>query len=190
MSAIPDLVIRGSRVTLRPFGIEHITPRYLSWLNDPEVNRYSRRRDQNPIDEGQARQYIASRAPEEVILGIHLDDLGHVGNVKYGPLDRANSRADVSILIGERNVWGRGIGTESVYLVSRYLLQVVGLNRVDAGTCNPAFVKMVLKIGWQIEGVLQQRVRIGREFLPYTIVAQLASEFACLEQFENITWSR
>ena len=184
MSLATDIVLRGLRVTLRPFGIEQMTTRYLGWLNDPEVNRWSRRSEMGNIDEVAARAYLKSLVDDERILGIHLAGDGHIGNIKFGPIDWANSRTDISIVIGERHVWGRGVGAEAVYLVSQYLFETLGLNRLDAGSCNPAFVKMVQNIGWRVEGVLRERVRLGDQFYPYTILAQLRSEFARLDRFE------
>lgn len=177
--------LRGRRVRLEPFGPELISERYLGWLNDPEVNRYSRRALMDPITEEDARAYLASLAPGEQVLAIHASGWGHVGNVKFGPVDLANSRCDVSILVGERAVWGWGIGAEAVYLVCRHLFEERGLNRVDAGSANPAFLRLVEKLGWRIEGVQRERVRDGSgAFLDFTLVAQLAADFRRLPQYE------
>jgi RimJ/RimL family protein N-acetyltransferase len=164
-------------VTLRPFDAGQICERYLRWLSDPEVNAYSRRSGQAPITAADAERYLASLAAEEVVLGIHLAGEGHVGNVKFGPVDRVNDRCDISILIGEKKVWGRGVGKEAVYLVSRHLFEEVGLHRLDAGSGNPAFIAMVERLGWRREGVLRQRVRIGERLVDCVLLAQLRPEF-------------
>ncbi|MDP6351521.1 MAG: GNAT family protein, partial [Alphaproteobacteria bacterium] len=103
---------------------------------------------------------------------------------KYGPIDRARRRADIAIMIGDRAVWGRGVGAEATYLVSRYLFVERGLARIDAGSCNPAFVRMVVKLGWRVEAGPPERVRIGGELLPYTRLAQTDSEFRRRPAFE------
>lgn len=169
-------MLRGRTVTLRPFDAAQISARYLRWLNDPEVNAYSRRRGTR-LTAADAERYLASLAAEEVVLGIHLTDHGHVGNLKYGPIDRANGRADISIVIGEPAVWGQGVGAEAVYLVSRHLFEEVGLHRLEAGSGNPAFIAMVERLGWRREGVLQQRVCIGERLVDWVLLAQLRPEF-------------
>jgi RimJ/RimL family protein N-acetyltransferase len=175
-------VLRGARLLLRPFGPDDVDERYLGWLNDPVVNAHSRRLGSRS-SAAEARLYLASLGPDERVLGIHHHALGHVGNLKYGPIDRADSRADVSILIGERDAWGQGIGREAVYLVTRHLFLTEGLNRVDAGSGNPAFVRLVLSLGWRAEGEQHERVRIGGHLVDWTLLAQLRREFVERPEF-------
>ena len=172
-------------MTLTAFEQSDITPRYLSWLGDAEVNQYSQRHGQAAPTAEEARAWLAERAPDEHVLAIRTDDRGHVGNLKYGPVDRHNSRADISILIGEKQCWGTGIGAESIYLLTRHLFADQGLNRVDAGSGNPAFIRMVQKLGWQIEGVLRQRVLIADRFIDWTLVALLRDEFVLMPPYEG-----
>lgn len=169
-------------MTLVPFTEEHLTQRYLAWLNDPDVNAYSRRRGTcSTFDD--ARLYMAALRADEVVLAIVIGDR-HVGNIKFGPVEWANACADISILVGERDVWGHGIGAEAIYLVSRYLLREIGLNRVHADSRNPAFLRLVEKLGWSVEGVLRDRVRADDRFFDNTLVALLAREFRTIATFE------
>lgn len=179
--AAPHLV--GRRVRLVPFSESHLSGEYLGWLNDPAVNAYSRRRNVRSSIED-ARRYLASLRADEHVLTILTEADGHVGNIKFGPVDWENSCADISILIGARAVWGQGIGAEAMYLVSRHLLVATGLNRVHADSCNPAFLKMVAKLGWQVEGVLRERVRLGDTLHDDTVVSLLAREFKAIPAFE------
>jgi CMP-N-acetylneuraminic acid synthetase/RimJ/RimL family protein N-acetyltransferase len=182
-SALFTRPLLGRQVKLSPIRSADVTPRYVAWLNDPEVNRYSRRSStQTSFD--QARRYLETLAPEEYVLGVHLTGEGHVGNIKVGPIDYSNSRADISILIGERRVWGRGVAREAIYLVTRYLFEVAGINRVEAGSANPAFLRAVHSLGWRQEGVQRARVRVGEALLDWTLVSLLRDEFAVRTEFE------
>jgi len=183
--SLAPLTLEGANIVLRELGPDDVTARYVGWLNDPVVNASSSRLG-TTASEADCRDYLSSLAVDEVVLGISAPDAGHVGNVKFGPIDRRDSRADISILIGERNVWGRGIGREAVYLVTRHLFGEENLNRVDAGSGNPAFIRMVQGLGWQIEGVLRERVRIGDRLLDWTLVAQLRREFVELPQYRAV----
>lgn len=177
--------LTGARLTLRPLGPKDVDEHYVRWLNDPMVNAYSRRSGAQ-TSSAEAKAYLAGLSTEERVLAIHHATLGHVGNVKYGPIDRANGRADISILIGEPMAWGRGIGTEAVYLVAHHLFLVEGLNRVEAGSGNPAFLHLVQKLGWSVEGVQRERVRIGERLLDWTLVAQLRREFTERPEFHPL----
>ncbi len=170
-------VLVGRTVRLEQFGVDDISAAYLAWLSDPEVNRYSRRSAQGPVSRTDAEDYLAGLAPDEIVLAIRHTAHGHVGNLKYGPIDAVGGSADISILIGERKCWGLGIGCEAIYLVSRYLFGEVGLVRVEAGTCNPAFIRTVEKLGWRTEDVMPAHVRIGDKLMDYTRLAQGRGEF-------------
>jgi ribosomal-protein-alanine N-acetyltransferase len=176
-------ILRGRRLTMRPLAGDLVGERYVRWLNDPEVNRFSQRFGTTTTLE-EAEAWLAGLGPTETVFAVLDPECGHVGNVKVGPVDARNSRADISILIGEQSVWGKGIGTEAMYLAARYLFLDKGLNRVDAGSTNPGFIKAVRKLGWQVEGVLRQRVRIGDTFHDWTLLSQLRSEFAVRPDLE------
>lgn len=184
MTGIGAPELHGSRIVLRPYDSAQIHDRYLAWLNDPVVNEHSQRGEGPRIDGPNAKRYLDALRADEVVLGIHHRQYGHVGNIKYGPIDWANRRADISIVIGEPSVWGQGIGAEAVYLVTKYLLDERGLNRVDAGSRNPAFIRLVQKLGWTIEGVQRQRIRTPGGFHDQTLLAQLASDFCPRPEYE------
>jgi RimJ/RimL family protein N-acetyltransferase len=175
----------GARLVLRPFRPEDISERYLDWLADPDVNRYSRRLGQPRPTRAEARSWLDAREPEEFVYAITTEELGHVGNVKAGPIERANSRADISILIGERRAWNSGVGAETVYLVTRHLFLDHGLDRVDAGSGNPAFLRLVAKLGWRVEKVLPARVQIDGDWVDWTLVAQHRDEFRRRPEYEQ-----
>jgi len=106
--------LAGARLVLRPFRCEDISERYLDWLGDVEVNCFSQRFGQTRPSPGEARRWLESRGPEELVYKTIDPALDHVGNIKAGPIDRANGRADISILIGDREAWHRGVGAEAV----------------------------------------------------------------------------
>ncbi len=181
----PHPVLVGRNVRLEPFSADDINDAYLAWLNDPEVNRYSRRAAQRPITRVDARDYLATLAPDEVVLAIRHLEHGHVGNIKYGPVNWQESRADISILIGDRRVWSRGVGGEAVYLASRFLLSDLGLDRVDAGSANPAFVRMVERLGWRVEGIRRGAMQTADGPMDQTLVALSAADFRRLPRYET-----
>lgn len=170
----PTLRVNG--LSLRPFRAEDVTARYVSWLNDDDVNLYSRRQGaQTTRDDATA--YIDALQKDEVIFAINHPTFGHVGNIKYGPIDWDNRRSDISILIGEKRAWGKGVARAAMHGVGRYLFEDLKLNRLDAGSANPAFIKSAEAIGWRIEGVLRQRVWMAGAFWDWTLLSLLSAEF-------------
>ena len=177
--------VRGARLMLVPFGEEHITADYLAWLGDNEINRYSRRFGRPPVTEEEARDWLASLAEDEHVLAIEAPELGHIGNIKYGPINWSNLAADISIVIGEVASWGRGFGAEATYLVSRHLFFERGLNRLSAASINPAFIRMVEKLGWQREGVQREEARVAGTFHDSILLSLLRREFRIIPAYEE-----
>src|SRR5207248_192937 len=125
----------------RPLSVDDVSDRYVGWLNDPIVNRYSRRQFSTHTT-ADVRRFVEAIGPDEGVLAIVTGDAGtHVGNIQFGPIDRRARCAEIRILIGDRSVWGRGYGTEAIYLVTRHLLSDLGLHRIEANSCNPAFCR-------------------------------------------------
>jgi RimJ/RimL family protein N-acetyltransferase len=127
------LPIRSERLTIVPFTEEHLTPRYVGWLNDPEVVRYSEQRFRTHTIES-SRAYLESFAgTENLFLAVIADSdaLGHIGNLT-AYADR-HGVVDVGILIGERSAWGQGYGSEAWQSLCRALL-AGGARKITAGT--------------------------------------------------------
>lgn len=125
--------------------------------------------------------------PNEEVLSIFHNEHGHVGNIGYGPIDWNNSHSQIGIMIGERSLWSRGIGTEAVYLVTKFLFNEKKLHRVEAGTANIAFIQLTKKLGWTVEGVERDRFRVDASFVSETLVSQLSHEFRIIQELEPET---
>lgn len=153
MAKSPVLTTRHLQVA--PFCGEHITPRYVGWLNDPLVVQYSEQRHKIHSLES-CRQYWRSFAdtPHYFWAITAIDPaLGHIGNMN-AYIDKMNSVADIGILIGSRDVWGRGYGLEAWVAVCNYLLNDVGIRKVTAGTVavNKGMIRIMEKAGMKADG--------------------------------------
>ena len=89
-----------------------------------------------------------------------LDEIGRLG-VTY---DHPNGTADLSIMIGDRDYWGVGYGTEAWSLMLEFLLR--RSRKVTAGTMsvNEGMLRIFEKSGMGIEGVKKRQFLFeGRE---------------------------
>lgn len=178
MSAEP-VFIKGERLILRPLLEEDFTSEYLSWLNDPEVNRFSRRRAYPTSHEGMvAWPRSQAQHPEQgFILALIAEDGVHIGNISLTNLHPVNRTAEISILIGRRDYWGRGYGSEAVELLTAHAFESLNLRLVHAGTINPSFRGIVEKLGWRQEGCLRERVFAEGAYHDQTLHALSREEF-------------
>lgn len=169
--------LEGRNIFLRPFTMADISSDYLSWLNDPEVNAFSRRR-YFQSDKASAQAFFQSLSPKEGLFAIcRKSDGKHVGNIQFGPIDDISSIAEIRILVGDRSVWGTGVGTDSIGTLMKFLFDELKIRRVEANSCNPAFIRCVEKLGWVKEGTLRQRFRAGDKYLDYEYWSILIDEY-------------
>jgi [ribosomal protein S5]-alanine N-acetyltransferase len=160
-----------------PFRREHVSARYLAWLNDAEVNRYSRRRFVRTSEED-ALRFLSSLESTNQIMAITLRANGeHIGNLQVGPLNLDESHGEIRILIGEKSQWGKGYASQAIHGACCYYFQVLGLHRAEAISCNPGFIRAVLRLGWKEEGCMRERFFDGSTRLDYRVFGILAAEF-------------
>jgi RimJ/RimL family protein N-acetyltransferase len=138
----------------------HVTDIYAGWLNDPKVNQYLEIRFVTQ-DIGSVRAFVASALASEQVLfiGIHSHDLGrHVGNIKLGPIDRRHGLGEVGIMIGDRQAWGRGIGSEAIRCIADIAKHELGLRKLTAGcyASNVGSTRAFQKAGFHVEGLRSQ----------------------------------
>jgi RimJ/RimL family protein N-acetyltransferase len=149
--------LETARLFLRPVGPGDVTERYCQWLNDPAVNAYLESRFR-PTTMESLREFVATRAADRdtVFLAIvRKDGERHIGNIKLGPINWVHRFADVALMVGDKESWGQGFGSEAIGLVTRYAFGRLNLHKLTAScyASNLGSLKAFLKAGWVEEGV-------------------------------------
>jgi [ribosomal protein S5]-alanine N-acetyltransferase len=176
--------LHGKNIFLRPFLAKDINENYLSWLNDTETSKFSRRR-LFPTNDLQCKKYLSELKTTESVLAICTCEGKHIGNIKFGPINFIHRSADISIVIGDKNEWGKGYASEAIYLITKHLFNTIGLNRVEAGTVNPAFARVAEKLGWKKEGVFRKGYFLNNTFVDVIRVSLLKEEFVIDKKYEE-----
>lgn len=156
-------ILIGRSAVLKPIGPEHVGPRYVAWMNDPQINRFLESRFVHH-DLGAISRFVeqVARSANDFMFGIHLVDVGeHVGNIRLGPIDTMHQRASVGFLIGERSAQGRGVATEAVGLVAQFAFERLVLAKLTAGAyaSNGGSLRVFQKSGWAREGLRRKHVK-------------------------------
>lgn len=182
-SARPTEFLESDRVILRPLRINDVSSRYLSWLNDPEVNRYNSHAI-FPYSNQELKEYVkhSSQDRAKVILAIcDKKTKVHIGNVSLQNIDWVARSAEFAILIGEKKYWGKGVGLEAGKLLVAYGFQRLGLCRIHCGTSseNVAMQRLALKLGMRKEGRRRQAAFKEGTFADVLEFAVLQDEWGC-----------
>jgi RimJ/RimL family protein N-acetyltransferase len=154
-----DGYLKGRCATLRAVTLDDCDSRYLSWMTDPEINRYMETRWSCQTSKTIEDFVTSIRSSSHSYLFAILSDGNHVGNIKIGPIDSRYKNADISYFIGEPHVQGRGLATDAVRLVVDFGFEKLGLHRIQAGAFreNSASRKVLEKNGFRQEGVFREK---------------------------------
>jgi [ribosomal protein S5]-alanine N-acetyltransferase len=167
--------VEGTRIYLREVRLSDVTERYYRWMNDPEITEYLEvRYHPNSIESIQAYVDSLRNDRNSLFLAIVLKDGDrHIGNIKLGPINWIHRFADVSLVLGEKDCWGKGYGAEAIGLITRYGLEELNLHKLTAGCYagNEGSLKAFLKSGWEQEGVKRRQFFVHGQ---YTDGLQLA----------------
>lgn len=128
--------IEGARISLRCLTNRDVTEVYLGWLDDRSVNQFLEVRFSAPKTLEELKKFVekVNKSDDVLLFGIFLTEgLTHIGNIKLGPISFIHGRADIGIIIGEKNYWGRGLATEAITLLSDHATAGLGLSRIYAG---------------------------------------------------------
>lgn len=151
-------ILKGTGIYLEPFQEKHLSEDYVSWLNDPEVCRFSRHGESVYTME-KAKEYFQGvrQSPNAFVFAI-MDEVTneHLGNSAIY-IDAKNQSGNVSILLG-RKQWGRGVGTETYRILIDWAFHELSLHRLISGmvSANRGMTKIMEKVGFKKEGVFSQ----------------------------------
>jgi len=154
-SFFPFLI--GKRIYLREVRLSDVNEEYYGWMNDSEVTQYLESRF-IPQSMNSLKEYVESKLGnrDEIFLAVVKRDNGkHIGNIKLGPINWIHRIGSIGILIGDKNSWGQGFGSESIILVVQYAFNTLNLHKVTAGCyeMNKGGIRIFEKAEFVVEGV-------------------------------------
>lgn len=151
---VPKNNLNTQRLSLEVFSEKYLTNRYVSWLNDAEITKYSRHRTQcHTLDSCQ--KYVKSFiGTSNILWAIILQKDGlHIGNINTY-IDDGNKTADIGIIMGEKKLWGKGYSKEALKAVCQHLF-ASGMRKVTAGTMatNTEMIRLMKSAGMIPDGI-------------------------------------
>lgn len=148
----------GPNVEITRFSVDDLTPAYIGWLNDPEVVRFSNQRFCRHDRESCLRYLASFDGSDNLFLSIRRVG-GHAVGTMTVYASPAHGTADVGILIGERALWGHGLGQEAWNLIVDWLCRHPAIRKVTAGCSlpNTGMVRLMERSGMTLECVRREQ---------------------------------
>jgi RimJ/RimL family protein N-acetyltransferase len=175
---LPSPPLADELVTLRPYRPDDADA-LAAALQDPEIPRWTV--IPAPYTDRDAHRFLSRlepgrRAGRELALAITASVggglLGGCGLINF---DRENSRAEVGYWVA-REARGRGVGTRTVILLSRWALRTLDLERLEllANPGNEASQRLAERAGFTREGLLRSyrpRKGVREDFVMFSLLA-------------------
>ncbi len=179
-------MICGEHVRLR--GVERSDLlSFQAWLNDPEVTDHlSTYLPLSMIDEEQWFDRASQLEPDERPLAIELKEGRNwrlIGNSGFFNLEWANRCAEFGLFIGDKTVWNKGYGTETVQLLLKHGFETLNLHRIylRVYSTNPRARRSYEKAGFVLEGTLREAFYRHGKYGDVHIMSVLRSEWNAAE---------
>jgi RimJ/RimL family protein N-acetyltransferase len=168
----------GTKVYLRPLE-EADAAECHAWLNDPEVRRTLAARA-GPYTEAMSRDWIRAldfRTTMGFAIVVRENEL-YVGNCDLREINPVDRNASLGILIGRKDEWGNGFGTEAVALLCRYAFEGLNLHRVSLSCYanNERGLRLYARLGFVIEGRRREQVFVDGGYVDELVLGLLRDE--------------
>lgn len=147
--------IKGKIVTLKAIEFDDLDL-LNKWGNDPEI-QYWLGGWHFPTNMNDMQKWYSNLSVTSLHqrFSIYTDDLGLIGTANLVDIDWKNKNAFHGMLLGDKEIRGKGYAVDTVMAVMKYAFEELGLNRLDGSMIeyNIASLKMYLgKCGWKEEG--------------------------------------
>lgn len=173
--------IIGQLVYLRPLGLGDVDA-YAVWVKDREVVKYSLSKWQKDYSKSQMEDWLSRTIGDESAVNFAIVEkstdrlIGHAGICQ---LSKTNNSGEYFILIGDKNVWGKGYGTEVTKLVVEYGFKKLGLHRImlTVTDLNVGAVRVYTKAGFKTEGIMRDAAYRDGKYHNKIVMGVLEFEF-------------
>ena len=177
-------VLSGKKVQLKIFLDDQLfDERYFRWLKDKEVMKTIGRNEyMHDVQFSDVMTYVRNLqlSDHDYFFAIQVRKTGEfIGTAKIGSIDWANKTADIGIMIGEKNYWGKGLATETLYLLCEVAFKEMHLRKLTGGCMerNIAMNRCFKKIGFIKEGVRRKQNLLENEYTDHILYGLFKNEF-------------
>ena len=161
-------VLRGRTVRLRPLEESDVSL-LTGWYGDDDVRFWLHLSEDTPdmltADAHRHRYELLRADPARVLWCIETAAGQPIGSLTLFDINPVHGRAELGVMIGEKDCWARGYGTDAIGQALAYAFGELDLRRVSLITDvdNERAIRCYEKCGFVREGLLRaHRLRDGQ----------------------------
>ena len=161
--------IEGEKIYLRGLERSDLTWNMFQWANDAEVTHYMIMGAMpNTVEQLEEEYEQLSKSDKDVVFAI-VDKKSdtHIGNAGLYLINYISRVGEFRIIVGEKEYWNKGYGTEATKLTVDYGFERLNLNCIFLGVNveHAGAIKAYEKAGFVKEGAMRQMIyRNGRYY--------------------------
>ena len=144
-------------VQLRILQEKDVTDKYVNWMNDYEVVKFTEQHSFTHTKE-MVNEFVTKKFNSkcDFLFGIYFNN-NHIGNIKLGPINTNNLISDISYFIGDKKLWGKGIASKALMSVIHFAFNTLKLEKINAGYYQEAVAseKLLNKCGFKFESIIK-----------------------------------
>jgi RimJ/RimL family protein N-acetyltransferase len=179
-------IIRAERVYLRPSERSDL-PLFVRWLNDAETARHLALR--SPISDAMEEKWFEQAVQQQGRNLYHFvicltADGRPIGATDLREINLEEGHAAFGIVIGEKNDWNQGYGTEALLAICDFGFGHLRLERIelDVYVDNARAQRSYQKAGFQVEGTLRNAHFADGRFTDVLRMSLLRDEWQAQER--------
>jgi len=121
-------MLQGNLALLRPVEKEDL-PRYIRWLSDTDVLAYFG--SYLPFTIVNEETWYESMSKDQSVINFAITYEGrHVGGCGFSNINYRQQSAEVGLFIGEKEVWDKGLGQDTLRTMLTYGFDQLNLHRI------------------------------------------------------------
>jgi len=176
-------MLSGELVNLRalePDDIDNV----MSWVNDREVTQWLSGAFSFPMSKMAEKEWLekASKSPDakEKVLVIETKDGTYIGSVGLHRINMVDGVAELGIVIGRKDYWGKGYGTDAARTMLKWGFSNLRLRKAFLRVLgqNERGIASYKKLGFKQVGCFKQNILKDGIYVDEVLMELFAEELA------------
>src|SRR5215469_9816576 len=180
-STTPVVNITGNLTALGPFD-ESLAEALHRWYNDFAVTVLDGgvpHPQTMEVSRGEVARFSTDDKTRYAFAIYERTTMRLIGFVDLRNINYRQRTAELGIMIGEHDCWGKGYGTETLYLVLDYAFSMLGLHNImlSMAGSNERALRTYRRVGFREIGRRREIGSIGNTFIDAIFMDCLSTEF-------------
>jgi len=156
-SALKKIRLAEGKILIRPLKIKDL-PQTLSWLKDPEVNKFLTAA-YDDLDLKKEQDWLSEMNNSLADFIFAIEDKGnkrYIGNCALHKVDLKKRECEFGIVIGDKDYWGKQFGTDAINGIAKIASRKLKLLKIKLSVYeyNKRAISAYKKCGFEVREIL------------------------------------